>query len=109
MTDPMFPIGGGLAALLTAGLLHIKSSLPFDILEGIASIATILWYFRYCKRYPQTGPILAIMPLFFAWRSLWSYFFYAGTIALANILANDIGQPELSTNNDVIAYNSDGR
>ncbi len=109
MTDPMFPIGGGLSALLTAGLLHIKSSLPFDIMEGVVFIATILWYFRYCKRYPQLGLILAIIPLFFAWRSLWSYFFYAGTIALAYILANDVGQPEVSTNNKAIAYNSDGR
>ena len=109
MTDPMFPIGGGLAALLTTGLLHIKSSVPFDILEGVAFIVTIIWYFRYCKRNPQAGLILAIMPLFFAWRSLWSYFFYSGTIALAYMLVHDAIQPEVSTNNNAIAYNSDSR
>ena len=89
MTDPMFPIGGGLIALVNGGILHIQSSLPFTILEGIVFISAILWYFRYCRRYPQTGPILAIIPLFFAWRSLWSYFFYVAIISLAYITAND--------------------
>ena len=89
MTDPMFPIGGGLIALVNGGILHIQSSLPFTILEGIVFVIAILWYFRYCRRYPQTGPILAIIPLFFAWRSLWSYFFYVAIISLAYILAND--------------------
>ena len=99
MTDPMFPIGGGLIALVNGGILHIKSSLPFTILEGIVFIFAILWYFRYCKRYPQTGPVLAIIPLFFAWRSLWSYFFYVAIISLAYIMANnDIIRKKIQTN-----------
>ena len=89
MTDPMFPIGGGLTTLVTTGILHIQSPLPFTILEGIIFIIAILWYFRYCGRYPQTGLVLAIVPLFFAWRSLWSYFFYTAIISLAYIMAND--------------------
>jgi hypothetical protein len=52
-----------------------------------------VWYFRYAGRYPQAGPILAIIPLFFAWRSLFSYFFYADIIALAYILVNNTNQP----------------
>jgi uncharacterized membrane protein len=89
MTDPMFPVGGGLTIFVTGGVINIQSPLPFSILEGIAFIGTIFWYFRYGKRYPQTGPILAIIPLFFAWRSLWSYFFYAAIISLAYIMANE--------------------
>jgi hypothetical protein len=89
MTDPMFPLGGGLVALVSGGFLHIQSSLPFTFMEGVVFILGILWYFRYGRRYPQTGPILAILPLFFAWRSLWSYFFYVAIIALAYITAND--------------------
>jgi uncharacterized membrane protein len=89
MTDPMFPVGGGLTIFVTGGFINIQSPLPFSILEGIAFIGTIFWYFRYGKRYPQTGPILAIIPLFFAWRSLWSYFFYAAIISLAYIMANE--------------------
>ena len=99
MTDPMFPLGGGLIALVSSGILHTQSPLLFTILEGIVFIAGILWYFRYCRRYPQTGPILAIIPLFFAWRSLWSYFFYVAIISLAYITANDdIGRKNILTN-----------
>jgi hypothetical protein len=89
MTDPMFPVGGGLTIFVTGGFINIQSPLPFSIMEGIAFIGTIFWYFRYGKRYPQTGPILAIIPLFFAWRSLWSYFFYAAIISLAYIMVNE--------------------
>lgn len=89
MTDPMFPIGGGLTILVTGGILPVQSSRPFTILEVIAFVIAIAWYWRFCVRYPQTGPLLAIVPLFFAWRSLWSYFFYAAIIALAYIMVNE--------------------
>jgi hypothetical protein len=89
MTDPMFPVGGGLTIFVTGGIINIQSPLPFSILEEITFIATIFWYFQYGKRYPQTGPILAIIPIFFAWRSLWSYFFYAAIISLAYIMVNE--------------------
>ena len=89
MTDPMFPLGNGLITIVSSGLFNIQSSLPFTILEGIVFIACILWYLRYCRRYPQTGMILAIIPLFFAWRSMFSYFFYVDIILLAYILVND--------------------
>ena len=89
MTDPMFPIGSGLITLVTSGILNIRSSLPFTILEGIVFIIAILWYFRYCRRYPQTGLVLAVVPLFFAWRSMFSYFFYVDLISLAYIMVND--------------------
>jgi hypothetical protein len=89
MTDPMFPTGGGLITLVTSGLINIQSTLPFTALEMVAFTAAVLWYFKYCKRYPQTGPILAIVPLFFAWRSMFPYFFYVDIIVLAYILVND--------------------
>ena len=89
MTDPMFPLGNGLITIVSSGLFNIQSSLPFAILEGIAFIVVILWYLRYCRRYPQTGIILAVIPLFFAWRSMFSYFFYVDIILLAYILVND--------------------
>jgi hypothetical protein len=89
MTDKMFPLGSGLITLVTSSLLNIQSPLPFTILEGIAFIAAVIWYFKYCPRYPQTGIILATIPLFFAWRSLFSYFFYVDIIALAYVMVND--------------------
>ena len=89
MTDLMFPSGLGLITLVTSGLIKVRSSLPFTFLEAMAFIAAIIWYFKYCRRYPQTGVILAIVPLFFAWRSLFPYFFYVDIIALAYIMVND--------------------
>lgn len=92
MTDPMFPLGSGLVTLATSGLVNIRSPLLFTALEGISIIIASLWYFHNCQRYPQTGPILAVTPLFFAWRSLWSYFFYVAIITLAYILANGLSE-----------------
>jgi uncharacterized membrane protein len=86
---PMFPVGGGLTIFVTGGFINIQSPFSFSILEGFAFMVVIFWYFIYGKRYPQTGPILAIIPLFFAWRSLWSYFFYAAIISLAYIMVNE--------------------
>jgi hypothetical protein len=89
MTDPMFPVGGGLTIFATGSFFNIHSSLPFTIVEVIVFLGAVYWYFRYGHRYPQTGPLLAIIPPFFAWRSLWSYFFYAALISLAYIMVNE--------------------
>ncbi len=97
MTDPMFPIGVGLVTLVTTGLVNLQSSLPFVILEVLAIVGGCIWYYRNCRRYPHTGLILAVLPLFFAWRSLWTYFFYLGSIALVAVLADtEPAAPELS-------------
>ena len=89
MTDLMFPNGMGLITLVASSLVKVRSSLPFTFLETVAFIAAIVWYFKYCRRYPQTGVILAVVPLFFAWRSIFPYFFYVDLIALAYIMANE--------------------
>ena len=89
MTDLMFPNGMGLITLVASGVVKLRSSLPFTALEAIAFVAAMAWYFKYCRRYPQTGPVLAIVPLFFAWRSLFPYFFYVDLISLAYIMVNE--------------------
>jgi hypothetical protein len=86
MTDPMFPLGVGIVSAVTAGVINIQSSFPFIIMEGVIFIGCIVWYWRNVSRYPLAGPILAVLPLFFAWRSLWGYFFYVQIIILATIL-----------------------
>ena len=87
----MFPLGVGLISLVTGGHLTVQSPLIFNIMEfGVFALA-IIWYFFYCRRYPNTGPILSVLPLFFAWRSLWGYFFYIDIIVLAAILINEYG------------------
>ncbi len=86
MTEPMFPLGVGTAAAVLGGVLNVKSALPFLITEGAVGIICLVWYFRNCRRYAYAGPVIAVLPLFFAWRSLWSYFFYVALITLACIL-----------------------
>lgn len=91
MTDNLFPLGIGIITLVTGGLLEIQSPLIFSVLELFIAALAIVWYFRYCTRYPHTGPLLAVLPLFFAWRSLWPYFFYADIIILAAVIINEYG------------------
>ncbi len=93
VTDNLFPLGVGIVTFVTGGVFDIQSSLIFSILEVIIGIVVIIWYFRNCLRYPHTGPLLAVLPLFFAWRSLWPYFFYFDIIILAAVLIDNYGQP----------------
>jgi hypothetical protein len=73
-------------------------------MEVLVMLAGIAWYWRNCRRYPHTGILLAVVPLFFAWRSSWWYFFGADIILLAVIIIEDYGgrtrlnaqEPEIS-------------
>jgi uncharacterized membrane protein len=87
--DSLFPLGVGLISLVTGGLLDIRSPLLFTILEFSVLALAIIWYWINCRRYPDTAPVLSILPLFFAWRSLWGYFFYIDIVLLAAILVNE--------------------
>ena len=86
MSDDFFPLGAGVITMVTTGMIPIESPSMFNLMEGVALGAGLTWYYLNCRRYPHTGPILAFLPLFFAWRSLWSYFFYIDIIVLAGIL-----------------------
>ena len=92
ITDNLFPLGVGIITLVTSGIVDAQSPLIFSILELVVFGLAIIWYFRYCLRYPNTGPILAILPLFFAWRSLWPYFFYIDFIVLIAVIINEYGR-----------------
>ncbi len=89
MTDTMFPLGVGLVSLVIGGFVDIQSSLPFAVLECLVFIGAVAWYFRYSRRYPYAGLVLAVLPMFFAWRSLWCYFFYVTIIICAGMLIGD--------------------
>jgi hypothetical protein len=85
----MFPLGVGIISLVTGGVAAVQSPLLFNIMEIAIAITAVIWYFFKCRRYPETGLILAVLPLFFAWRSLWGYFFYIDIIILAAIMLNE--------------------
>jgi hypothetical protein len=94
LSDPMFPLGVGIINLVTSGLVNIQSSLPFTVLEMAAVVIGLIWYWRNAGRYPHAGLILAVLPLFFAWRSLWPYFFYVGMIAFAGVCQGRLEEKE---------------
>jgi hypothetical protein len=86
MKDALFPSGWGAITLVLQGWIHTQSALPFTIMEGLVFLAAIAWYWRGARRYPFLGVILPVIPLFFAWRSLWPYFFYVDIILLAMLM-----------------------
>ena len=105
VTDNMFPLGVGIISLVSGGYVDIQSPLLFTILEIAVAVAAVLWYFFKCHRYPETGLLLAVFPLFFAWRSLWGYFFYIDVIILASILINEYGNKSVSENGNILETN----
>jgi uncharacterized membrane protein len=75
VVDPMFPMGDGLISLSFASVLPFFPTWVYSILEVSTMFLCLGWYWRVCKKYPEAAIILAFVPLFFAWRSLPSYFY----------------------------------
>ncbi|APV43920.1 hypothetical protein Dform_00565 [Dehalogenimonas formicexedens] len=95
--DPLYPLGVGLVSLTETGIVNIESSAVFTLLELAALGGGLWWYYKNGPKYPSTGLLLAILPVFFAWRSLNSYFFYFDIILLAAVLieyhSRDLSRP----------------
>jgi Glycosyltransferase family 87 len=75
--DPMFPMGVGLISL---SVTHVLPWLPrelYTVMEIVVMLGSLAWYWRICKQAPEAAMLLAVLPLFFAWRSLASYFYCA--------------------------------
>ena len=70
-------------------------------MEVAVFIVGIFWYIRNCVKYPEAGLVLAVLPLLFAWRSLWTYFFYISIIILTRILTKE---PDKITEYDGVKY-----
>jgi len=87
----LFPLGTGLVALVVGGFWHLDSPLFFSVVEAMVGLGCLAWYYVNCKGAPHTALVLAAVPLFFAWRSLWAYFFYLDVILLAAVVLNEYG------------------
>lgn len=90
--EPMFARGAGLIFLFTNGGLPLAPSLAYTALEAIAGIICLVIAWRTRRTSPELGAVLAIVPLFFAWRSLFSYFFLLPLFALAAIARMPLGE-----------------
>jgi uncharacterized membrane protein len=89
MTGNLFPSGVGIITLVMTGVLSIESSMPFFVAELVVGVLALIWYYRNCLKLPHAGLVAAVFPLFFAWRSMWSYFFYIDIIILTTMLIYD--------------------
>jgi len=79
ISDPMFPLGGGLVGLSLGHypLLPLLPQRVYTALELLALCGALGWYATIgVRRYPATGIVLAMVPLWFNWRSLPTYFFF---------------------------------
>lgn len=86
--DPMFPRGPGLVQFALARVLPLWPQPVYTALELLGILAAVGWYaWRGARRYPATAFILALLPLWLAWRSLPTYFYFAALPALALWLA----------------------
>jgi hypothetical protein len=74
MADPMFPLGVGLVNLSSYHLLPYFPSWSYLALEAAAMAGMLSYYWRICRTCPEAAMLLAVLPLFFAWRSLPTYF-----------------------------------
>jgi len=88
MLDPMFPKGAGLVAFSIAGILP-PNSLLFTLMEVGVLILALVWYYFNCRKYPQAGLLLAVLPLFFAWRSFSAYFYFASLLVFGAVIIEE--------------------
>jgi hypothetical protein len=90
LADPMFPMGTGLIALNTGHVLPYLPAQAYQILEYTAYVLSLTYYWFRCRRAPEAAMLLAVLFLFFAWRSLPSYFYCSAFPLLALMLKNPI-------------------
>jgi hypothetical protein len=83
----MFPLGSGFVRLALYGWMPLLPSWAYLVLELAAFVACVVWYARSGWRRPELGFVLAVFPLFFAWRSLSTYFYFVALPAFALMLA----------------------
>ncbi|MFC2000530.1 hypothetical protein ACFLXE_07260 [Chloroflexota bacterium] len=91
MADPLFPKGVGLVTLSVAGILP-QNALLFVILEIVVLISAAIWYYRTGYRYPQVGLLLAVLPLFFAWRSFSFYLYFSSILVFGSVVVLEYGK-----------------
>lgn len=91
VSEPMFPRGAGIIFLGTNGGLPLLPWGAYLALEGLCALACIAVAWRSRRTSPELGVVLALLPLFFASRSLFSYFFLIPLFAAAAVARMPLG------------------
>ncbi|OLC21438.1 MAG: hypothetical protein AUH33_01910 [Chloroflexi bacterium 13_1_40CM_68_21] len=91
LIEPMFPRGAGIIFLFTNGQLPLLPAVAYALLEAAAGLACLVVAWRSRRTSPELGAVLALVPLYFAWRSLFSYFFLLPLFAFAAVARMPLG------------------
>ncbi len=91
VADPMFPRGAGLIFLAIDGVLPLWPPFVYTGLEMTAFAACLAVAWRSRRTSPDLGVVLALVPLFFAYRSLFSYFFLLPLFAFVALARMPVG------------------
>jgi hypothetical protein len=107
IADPMFPMGVGLVGLSITHLLPFSPGWVYTTLEAVVMLFCLALYWRLCRSHPESAMLLAVLPLFMAWRSLPSYFYCSafpifvllasGISRRSDLIASPIHQPALTS------------
>jgi hypothetical protein len=92
VADPMFPRGAGIIFLVVNQLLPLWPPLVYTGLEAVAFAVCIAVAWRARRTSPEFGAVIATLPLFFAYRSLFSYFFLLPLFAFAGLVRMPVGE-----------------
>jgi len=82
LSEPLFPLGVGLVALAKGHVTPYPPAALYTALEAVALLACLWTQWRWRERLGEAIPLLALIPLYFAWRSLPNYFAIAPLLAL---------------------------
>ncbi|MDQ2952603.1 MAG: hypothetical protein M3R54_10110 [Chloroflexota bacterium] len=92
VVEPMFARGAGIIFLGTNGGLPLLPVSAYFALEAIAMVACLFVAWRTRRSSPELGIALALIPLYFAYRSLFSYFFLIPLFAFAGLVRMPLGE-----------------
>ncbi len=82
MSEPFYPEGLGLISLAMVHLLPANPPTLYTALEALALVASLVAAWRWRRALGDGVLLLALVPLFFAFRSLPDYFAFAPWLAL---------------------------
>jgi uncharacterized membrane protein len=82
VSEPLYPLGVGIVALAKGHLLPYAPVALYTALEVAALLACLWAQARWRPILREAVPLLALIPLYFAWRSLPNYFAIVPLLAL---------------------------
>jgi uncharacterized membrane protein len=91
LSEPMFPRGAGVIFLGTNGGLPLLPATAYLAMEALCAFICLAVAWRSRRTSPELGVVLALVPLFFAWRSLFSYFFLVPLFAAVAVARMPLG------------------